>query len=1092
VRNFHFLNYKKLIYFFVPFLAVIFLFGVFFHEKQVRAAVIIVDDPTGEIADNGLCSLPEAIINANNDDQSGSVDCAAGLGADVISLAVDVILSLEYIDNLALPIIEESLIIEGNGFSISRDILGDDMQLAIFDVVGDFTLRNTTISNFSTNNINSQSGVLSPGASFLNITIENSLFINNTHGLIFTDNGSPGEDHWIIRDSVFQNNSAPFPLIRTSIGRDITIENSIFENNQAHSGFDGSILLYLNIGFENTVSISDSIFRNNGNDGFGGSLGFSGFLGETQINIQNTIFENETASSSGGALSIESFADPVNVYISNSLFKGNQTGSSGGAIYMQDWVNLSLTNNLFIDNSAENFAGAIFMNQLAAFPTVLVEARYNTFSGNIAGNSIGNDIYESGASGANSIFENNIFNSGGDECAGDFSNFTFNNNLSNDADCGNLGPVTGLGPLGLYFGSDIPTLRLLDGSNAIDAGAAGDLGCPDEDMVGQIRPNGAGCDIGAFEFYDLASVIIEESDDETIVSEDGTDDTYTIVLDSAPSANVTIDFYFDNTKISISPPSLVFNNSNWDTPQTVTVSAIVDSSHYEDKTDTISHTSTSNDYLFDNLEIDDVSVVVINIHNPPSSSGGSSGGSSTYVPPPPPVLEISGCTTSFATNYNPLANLDDGSCLFLPIEILGCTDSSAKNFNPLANTNNNSCLYDILGCMNPSATNYNPSATKENNTCSFAEPTPPEDAEDPIDQVLPDSTNTSPDQGDNFSSTPSINENNKPPTFTERQFPSINDIAQVIENVKRENIETISYAGVILPAVAFVVTQPAVAVSVPIRLWNLIPTILGFRRRKRPWGTVYDSITKQPIDPAYVSLYDMSGNQIATTITDLDGRFGFLVPSGVYKIAVKKTSYEFPSKKFSLNQKDELYHNLYFGGDISVAGEEDILIKNIPIDSKDFNWNEFEKSKNKDLMKFFSKRDIFIAKIAQFLFYAGLISSFALVFVSPAPINYIVIGIYAILILFKIFGLAPKKPGYVHDSNGFPMSFGIIRVFSKDLNREVAHTVIGKTGKYYVLVSNGEYYIKIQQKIGENEYKEVFTSDSFLVKNGYIGKNFKI
>jgi hypothetical protein len=36
------------------------------------------------IANNGQCSLREAIINANNDNQSGSTDCVAGSGADTI------------------------------------------------------------------------------------------------------------------------------------------------------------------------------------------------------------------------------------------------------------------------------------------------------------------------------------------------------------------------------------------------------------------------------------------------------------------------------------------------------------------------------------------------------------------------------------------------------------------------------------------------------------------------------------------------------------------------------------------------------------------------------------------------------------------------------------------------------------------------------------------------------------------------------------------------------------------------------------------------------------------------------------------------
>ncbi len=33
-----------------------------------------------------------------------------------------------------------------------------------------------------------------------------------------------------------------------------------------------------------------------------------------------------------------------------------------------------------------------------------------------------------------------------------------------------------------------------------------------------------------------------------------------------------------------------------------------------------------------------------------------------YGPPPPPVTEVPGCTNPAAKNYDPAANVDDGSC----------------------------------------------------------------------------------------------------------------------------------------------------------------------------------------------------------------------------------------------------------------------------------------------------------------------------------------------------------------------------------------------------------------------------------------------
>ena len=55
---------------------------------------------------------------------------------------------------------------------------------------------------------------------------------------------------------------------------------------------------------------------------------------------------------------------------------------------------------------------------------------------------------------------------------------------------------------------------------------------------------------------------------------------------------------------------------------------------------------------------------------------------------------ISGCTNPNATNFDPLATLDDGSCTF----VSGCTNSLADNYDPLAYLDDGSCTYS--SCTN--------------------------------------------------------------------------------------------------------------------------------------------------------------------------------------------------------------------------------------------------------------------------------------------------------------------------------------------------------------------------------------------------------
>jgi len=95
--------------------------------------------------------------------------------------------------------------------------------------------------------------------------------------------------------------------------------------------------------------------------------------------------------------------------------------------------------------------------------------------------------------------------------------------------------------------------------------------------------------------------------------------------------------------------------------------------------------------------------------------------------------DIYGCTDPNFVEYNPLANIDDGSCS-TPI-VYGCTNPLANNYDPNANTDDGSCNYDIYGCTcggsvvngagvindcygtGVAASNYDPNATVDDGSC---------------------------------------------------------------------------------------------------------------------------------------------------------------------------------------------------------------------------------------------------------------------------------------------------------------------------------------------------------------------------------------
>ncbi|CAN0512900.1 unnamed protein product, partial [Discosporangium mesarthrocarpum] len=70
---------------------------------------------------------------------------------------------------------------------------------------------------------------------------------------------------------------------------------------------------------------------------------------------------------------------------------------------------------------------------------------------------------------------------------------------------------------------------------------------------------------------------IVESGGSTSVSETGTTDTFTVVLNSEPLGDVVLDVSSaDTDEATASPTTLTFTTANWDTPQEVTVTGVDD------------------------------------------------------------------------------------------------------------------------------------------------------------------------------------------------------------------------------------------------------------------------------------------------------------------------------------------------------------------------------------------------------------------------------------------------------------------------------------------------------------------------------------
>ncbi|MSU78566.1 MAG: hypothetical protein EXS16_10785 [Gemmataceae bacterium] len=128
----------------------------------------------------------------------------------------------------------------------------------------------------------------------------------------------------------------------------------------------------------------------------------------------------------------------------------------------------------------------------------------------------------------------------------------------------------------------------------------------------------------------VAGATITQSGGTTSVTEGGATDTYTVVLNLAPTADVTITLN-PGTQVTATPATLTFTVANWNVAQTVTVTAVDDALVEGAHTGTITHTSASADAAYSAIAIANV------VANITDNDG---------VPPPPAVGALYGITVS--------------------------------------------------------------------------------------------------------------------------------------------------------------------------------------------------------------------------------------------------------------------------------------------------------------------------------------------------------------------------------------------------------------------------------------------------------------
>jgi predicted outer membrane repeat protein len=238
-------------------------------------------------------------------------------------------------------------------------------------------------------------------------------------------------------------------------------------------------------------SLTNIIFGDNTAKDMGGGMGNNASF----PTLTNVSFSNNFANSSGGGM----YNNASSPTLTNVTFSSNHAlAYDGGGMINLVGSNPALTNVTFSGNSAHSFGGGI--KNVGLSNPILKNV---TFSGNTAndGGGMYNDF--SNAQIFNTIFWGNTATTAGAQIYNDSSTPILNDNViqggcPDGSTCTHIisaDPM--LGTLGNY-GGYTQTIPLLAGSSAINTG--NDALCPATDQRGIARPQGAHCDIGAYEF----------------------------------------------------------------------------------------------------------------------------------------------------------------------------------------------------------------------------------------------------------------------------------------------------------------------------------------------------------------------------------------------------------------------------------------------------------------------------------------------------------------------------------------------------------------------------------------------------------------
>jgi len=235
--------------------------------------------------------------------------------------------------------------------------------------------------------------------------------------------------------------------------------------------------------------------------------------------------------------------------------------------------------------------------------------------------------------------------------------------------------------------------------------------------------------------------------------------------------------------------------------------------------------------------------------------------------------------------------------------------------------------------------------------------------------------------------------------------------------------------------------QVLTVLNTPGLLYNFLAFLIG-KKRGKTWGTVMDAVTGKPVSFAACRLFLAGTLSIQQqTVSDTEGRYGFSIQPGSYRLEVRQSGYE-PFKR-----------------EIAIATNESGYVYDVKLYPAGLRQGNFTPAQ-----LFWDKVKIFYFKLRPYIFVAGLALAIFSILVAPTLLNIIIFIFYAVIIIAGIWILLSQKSksaAIIDSQTNLRIPFAQVKIFDPKTWELVDSQVTNANGNFDYWGKPGEFAVMI-------------------------------